>query len=161
LIKSAITFSNKLNRLRHTSTPHRISPLYTFLELNIIPWFLVYIFISFLDLWSTTIQHSFGKASQDALVRDAIAFAIAVLLAAVESFSPRPSRFSSRSRRQSAQVTGDLPKAPEMNASLFSQATFAFVDPFMFRAAFPSKDTPSPPVNMKTIPDVRRHPWPR
>jgi hypothetical protein len=146
----------KLRRLQLPSTPHRLSSLYLALEIHIIPWYFVYSLIEFMNFRSAILDYASASKDVDpsSLVRETAIFTTAILLLLIEMFTPRPSRFSSRSSKKNKSTTGDeLPQAPEMNASLFSIATFSYLDSFMLRAAFPSSKYP--PLTMKTVPDLR------
>ncbi|SCV71654.1 BQ2448_3242 [Microbotryum intermedium] len=149
LIKLAISFTRKLGSLQAPNRPHRgLSRVYTFLEFNIIPWLLVYQVIAFLDVYDA-LTSSTPSTTREVRIEVAL-FALTVAYTAVEIFSPRPSRFTSRSakhNRPSAE-SGKLPPSRELNASLYSLLTFSYVAGFLFRHARTT-------IQRDDIPDLR------
>lgn len=134
ICKLSISFATKLNRLQLPSSSHQLSAYYTTLEMHIIPFYLVYTVISFFNTRSAILDYFDGPISPEAFAREMVIFAVSVLLTTVEITASRPSRFASRS--SSSTTAGTLPIAPEIHASIYSLATFSFVNPFMYRAAF-------------------------
>ncbi|SCV71655.1 BQ2448_3243 [Microbotryum intermedium] len=127
LIKLAISFTRKLGSLQAPNRPHRgLSRVYTFLEFNIIPWLLVYQVIAFLDVYDA-LTSSTPSTTREVRIEVAL-FALTVAFTAVEIFSPRPSRFTSRSK-----WVQQLPPPLECNVSLFSHMVLAYLDGFLLR----------------------------
>jgi hypothetical protein len=134
ICKLSISFETKLNRLQLPSSSHQLSAYYTTLEMHIIPFYLVYTVISFFNTRSAILDYFDGPISPEAFAREMVIFAVSSLLTTVEITASRPSRFASRS--SSSTTAGRLPIAPEIHASIYSLATFSFVNLFMCRAAF-------------------------
>jgi len=84
------------------------------------------------------------------LAIEASLFAVSSFLFLLELFAPRPSRFSSRSRSSRTLSPSPTPVSPEMHASLFSIATFSWLEKFQFQATFGST-----PLTLETTPDLR------
>ncbi|KAM0753978.1 hypothetical protein T439DRAFT_342117 [Meredithblackwellia eburnea MCA 4105] len=158
LAKLAVSFKTRLRRLRVPHSVHHISSWYTLLEIHFIPWLFVYTSVTFFDVRSALIDHfTRPNVKVDFGIEIAI-FSVTFALLIVELFAPRPSRFASRARRGTESPTAAGPQvepapSPELNACLFSIATFSFVDSFMFRHAFPTSTTP--PLNIDAVPDLR------
>ncbi|GAA6015204.1 hypothetical protein JCM11491_000503 [Sporobolomyces phaffii] len=159
IAKFCISFSHRLLALGHPTRPHRNLPaFYTTLERHIIPFYLVYSTLSaFFDLRSSLIVVYTAKSTATSsdramLALEASLFSVSTALFILEFFAPRPSRFSSRSSKLSS--TSSAPPSPEMHASLFSLATFSWLESFQIRATFPGL-TNSPPLTLETTPDLR------
>ncbi|SCZ89011.1 BZ3500_MvSof-1268-A1-R1_Chr1-1g00891 [Microbotryum saponariae] len=149
LIKLAISVSRKLGSLQAPNRPHRGLPrVYTFLELNLIPWLLVYQVIAFQDVYDA-LTSSRPSTAREIRIEVAL-FALTLAMTAVEMFSPRPSRFTSRSAKHnhSSAESGNLPPSHELNASLYSLLTFSYVGGFLFRHARTT-------IQRDDIPDLR------
>ncbi|KAK4050877.1 Transporter of the ATP-binding cassette (ABC) [Microbotryomycetes sp. JL201] len=149
-IKLAISFARRVNALSRPSASHRSSPAaYTVIEFLVIPWYCIFTMIQLFDMRSVLLGRS-----RIALGRSVATFIVALVVSTVELFAPRPSRFSSRSDGVRTAHDSNLPKQPELHASLFSIMTFSFMEGFMFRSAFP-KLLNAPKLSMDTVPDLR------
>lgn len=159
LVKLAFGIQHRLYALRHPDAPHRgVAELYTALERHLIPWYIAYAALTaFVDLRSAVLERSempTREETEDVRVEAAI-FGVSTALLLLEFFAPRPSRFSSRSKRSSAhQASAPRPTPPEMNASLFSLATFSHIDSFLMKSAFP-KAYKAEPISAGNVPDLR------
>lgn len=152
LAQLALAFSARIHRLQLPGSTHRVPSWYSHLEMHLIPWLLLYSIIAFFNLRSALLAHFSPAATitPAAFAREVATFAVVLTLFLVEILAPRPSKFSSRS---ASAPTDGLPRAPEMNASLFSLATFSYIDSFMTSNAFPAAGAPTLP--MSSIPDLR------
>lgn len=160
IAKLSISFTSKLQRLLLPNSSHKLSGWYTMLEIHYIPWLFIYSFPAFFDFRSSLLNFIVNQHNQfriENFIRETIIFGISTGLLIMEFLAPRPSSFSSRNSKDKSLpdklLIGDLPRAPEMNSSLYSIATFSYVSPFMYSSAFPSVTTE--PVSMSTIPDLR------
>ncbi|GAA5950453.1 hypothetical protein JCM3765_004553 [Sporobolomyces pararoseus] len=160
IVKFCLSFSHRLFAISHPTLSHRNLPVfYGTLERHIIPFFMFYSTLTaFFDL-RTALIVCYDRASAPTsserfnLSIEASLFAVSTFIFLVEIFAPRPSRFSSRSSRLSSKFS-PIPPSPEMHASLFSLATFSWLEAFQLRATFPSL-TNSPPLTIETTPDLR------
>ncbi|KDE04352.1 hypothetical protein MVLG_05231 [Microbotryum lychnidis-dioicae p1A1 Lamole] len=127
LIKLAISVSRKLGSLQAPKRPHRGLPrVSTFLELNLIPWLLVYQVIAFQDVYDA-LTSSRPSTMREIRIEVAL-FALTLAMTAVEMFSPRPTRSSSTLKGVRH------PSAPlENNVSLFSRMVLGYLDGFLLR----------------------------
>ncbi|KAK4703719.1 hypothetical protein P7C70_g2503, partial [Phenoliferia sp. Uapishka_3] len=152
LAQLALAFTFRLRRLQLPGSTHRVPRWYTFLEIHYIPWLMIYVIIAFFNLRSAILTN-LAAESRSAFVVEVATFTISSTLFLVEIFAPRPSKFSSRSSKATTDATTKLPRAPEMNASLFGLATFSYINSFMVANAFPKPGQPALP--MTAIPDLR------
>lgn len=147
--KLVLAVRYELYRLRYPLEQHTPSNSYTTLELNIIPWLFVYTFISFFNFRSSLLSHS-APPSSTLLKIDTFIFLLSLAMCSFEIFSPRPSEFSSENEKN------PVTKPLEPHASLFSLATFSFMDRFLLSHPFPSSPaTTPPPITRTSIPDLR------
>ncbi|GAA6061216.1 hypothetical protein JCM10212_001537 [Sporobolomyces blumeae] len=151
--KLAISFTHRLFALSHPSLGHRTLPaFYTTLERQLIPFFMAWSTLSaFFDLRSALLAAHERRSHSDVGI-EASLFAVSSALFLLEAFAPRPSRFSSRSSRHPH--LSPLPPSPEMHASLFSLATFSWLERFQWDSTFP-KLMGAPPLTLETTPDLR------
>ncbi|GAA5950238.1 hypothetical protein JCM10213_005210 [Rhodosporidiobolus nylandii] len=167
LFKLALSFCHRLVAVQHPTLPHRnLSSWYTTLERHLIPFICLFASLTaFFDARTALLDyHSFpyGPAKAGLKVEAAL-FALSFVFFLVEAFAPRPSRFSARKSRggdrEAASTYIDakgkpLPPPPELNASLFSQATWSYMEGFQLRAAFPSAYGVRS-LKMDSVPDLR------
>ncbi|BGP12105.1 Transporter of the ATP-binding cassette (ABC) [Rhodosporidiobolus nylandii] len=167
LFKLALSFSHRLFALQHPSLPHRdLSSWYITIERHLIPFICLFASLTaFFDARTALLDyHSFPYGpAKAALKLEAALFALSFFLFLIEASAPRPSRFSSRKSRggdrEAASTYIDakgkpLPSPPELNASLFSQATWSYMEGFQLRAAFPSAYGVGS-LKMDSVPDLR------
>lgn len=110
--------------------------------------------MSLFNVRSAILEYLAHTESKSDFVREVVTFAVTFILFLVEILAPRPSQFSSRSKKAAVGPDGvTLAPAPEMNASLFALATFSYVDSFMIASAFPTAKQPS--LTMDVVPDLR------
>ncbi|BGO93853.1 hypothetical protein NBRC10512_004641 [Rhodotorula toruloides] len=159
--KVCLAIQHRVFALSHPSLPHRnVSPAYTLLERILIPYYVSFASLTgFFDLRSALLGNKTYPytVSREALAIEAVLFATSSFLFIVEFFTPRPSRYSSRSSRTQRRLSTtdkSLPPSPEMHASLFSLATFSFLEGFQLRSAFP-RIFGAGSIKMDTIPDLR------
>ncbi|GAA5924113.1 hypothetical protein JCM1841_004577 [Sporobolomyces salmonicolor] len=161
LSKLSISFSHRLFILTHPTCVHRNLPsFYTTLERHLIPFFTIYSTLTaFFDLRSALLAvydrpqgSHVPKAFKTTLGLEAAIFGVSTFIFLLEILAPRPSRYSSCSASTSSYAPLDPP--PELNASLFSIATFSFMEGFQWRTTFPSL-TGAPILSLATVPDLR------
>ncbi|GAA6046061.1 hypothetical protein NBRC10513_002062 [Rhodotorula toruloides] len=159
--KVCLAVQHRFFALSHPSLPHRnVSPAYTLLERILIPYYVGFASLTgFFDFRSALLGNKTYpyNVSGEALAIEAVLFATSSFLFIVEFFTPRPSRYSSRSsrtQRRASTTDKSLPSPPEMHASLFSLATFSFLEGFQLRSAFP-RVFGAGSIKMDTIPDLR------
>jgi hypothetical protein len=162
VFKVALSYSHRLWALQHPTLPHRDASLWTAtLERHLIPFYIAFTALtSFFDFRTALLDyHSFpyGTASEHVKIEGAL-FVLANILMLLEIFAPRPSRFASRKASKNADGSktdeNTLPPPPEHNASLFSAATWSYLESFMLRAAFPQRYN-IPTLKMDAVPDLR------
>ncbi|KAL8280178.1 hypothetical protein RQP46_007508 [Phenoliferia psychrophenolica] len=105
----------------------------------ILPWLAVSVVTSFLDLRSAAL---FATGT---LALDATIFSITACITLLVLITPRPSPSLHPS-------SDDIPPPLELHSSLLSSTTFSFLDPLLFKMAFPNPK--EPPYSIKTIPDL-------
>ncbi|GAA5859422.1 hypothetical protein JCM1840_004609 [Sporobolomyces johnsonii] len=165
LPKLSISFSHRLFALTHPTYVHRNLPsVYTTLERHLIPFFTIYSTLTaFFDLRSALLAvydrpqgSHVPKALKTTLGLEAAIFGVSIFIFLLEILAPRPSRYSSRSSARSASTSpyAPLDPPPELNASLFSIATFSFMEGFQWRTTFPGL-TGTPVLSLATVPDLR------
>ncbi|GAA5991641.1 hypothetical protein JCM10908_001069 [Rhodotorula pacifica] len=159
LVKLSFGIRHRLFAIRHPDAPHRAtSPFYTTLERHLIPFYVVYSgATAFVGLRSAVLDHSASpsRLTDEHLRVEAALFAVTTALFLLDFFSARPSRYSSRSKRaQKANKTSPRPPPPEMNASLFSLATFSHMDGFLLKSAFP-RAFKGETISANNVPDLR------
>ncbi|GAA5979907.1 hypothetical protein JCM11641_007582 [Rhodosporidiobolus odoratus] len=166
LFKLALSFTHQLFAPQHPASTRRdVSPWYTTLERHLIPFLVLYSSLTaFFDARTALLDyHAFPYGpSLPALKVEAALFFLSSSLLLVEVFAPRHSRFASRSRHD-ATSTGStyvdakgnpLPPPREINASLFSHATWSYMEGFQLRSAFPSAYGVGS-LKMDSVPDLR------
>ncbi|GAA6043182.1 hypothetical protein JCM8097_008715 [Rhodosporidiobolus ruineniae] len=163
LIKLALTYTHRLFALQHPALPHRdISSWYISIERHLIPFYTIFFSLSsFFDARSALLDyHSFpyGPAREHLKLEGAL-FLLTGFVFALEWLAPRPSRFHSRSSRTPYPAGTDakgnpLPPPPELNASLFSAATWTYMEGFQLRSAFPSTFGAGS-LKLDSVPDLR------
>ncbi|GAA5922614.1 uncharacterized protein JCM15063_003362 [Sporobolomyces koalae] len=153
LVKFALVFSHRLDTLSQDGGPRRnLHAFYGTLERHIIPFLMVFSTLTAFFNLRTALIATHNRSSTYTrvdLAVEASLFGLSMLLFIIEISVPRPSRFAGANGSKSA-----VYPSPEISASLFSQATFSFLEAFQFRATFPGY-TKSPPLTLETIPDLR------
>ncbi|KAK4700532.1 hypothetical protein P7C70_g5712, partial [Phenoliferia sp. Uapishka_3] len=107
----------------------------------LLPWVLLSVVTSFLDFWFSTFSYS----TKNAFTLEASLFVLTTMTAFVMLTAPRPSSYT-------YSTTNRLPPPLELNKSLLSHITFSYVDPVVYRMAFPGRNAPS--YSLATIPDL-------
>ncbi|GAA5985560.1 hypothetical protein JCM11641_007994 [Rhodosporidiobolus odoratus] len=166
LFKLALSFTHQLFALQHRNLSHRdLSPWYTTYERHLIPFLVLYSSLTaFFDARTALLHYQsfpYGP-SLPALKVEASLFLLSSLLLLAEVFAPRPSRFASRSPHKAASSSSTyvdakgnpLPPPREINASLFSHATWSYMEGFQFRSTFPSAYSVGS-IKMDSVPDLR------
>lgn len=135
--------------LRSNLSPN-VHVFYASLDFHIFPWVFIYTLLSFFDFRTNLLELSGYSPSlwSGPVVTGAGIFATSSFLFLLEGLAPRYS-FSDPPPRT---TNVKSPPPPELNASLFSLATFAYLDPLLLGAAFPSASRP--PLSPKTVPDL-------
>ncbi|GAA5881682.1 hypothetical protein JCM3774_005336 [Rhodotorula dairenensis] len=159
LVKLSFGIRHRLYAIRNPDAPHRsASPFYATLEMHLIPFYIAYSgATAFVGLRSAILDRSAypNRRTEETLRMEAALFAVATALFLLEFLSARPSRYSSRSKRaRNASKASSRPAPPEMNASLFSLATFSHIDSFLMKSAFPRVFN-GEPISAENVPDLR------
>ncbi|GAA5828043.1 hypothetical protein JCM11251_005706 [Rhodosporidiobolus azoricus] len=164
LVKYVLVLAHRAFALTHPTLTHRdLSPWTTTLERHLIPFYIIYWSITaFFDARSAFLDyHAFPYGPAALMLKlEGHIFVLSTLLVLLEVFAPRPSRFHSRSSQHPHPSApgakgGPLPPPPELNASLFSCATWTYLEGFQMRAAFPGMFGAEGSLKMDQIPDLR------
>ncbi|GAA5893134.1 hypothetical protein JCM6882_003894 [Rhodosporidiobolus microsporus] len=162
--KYALALAHRGFALQHPTLPHRdVSPWTTTLERHLIPFYVLYSSLTaFFDARTAVLDYNafpYGPALGYLKLEGHI-FVFSTVLVLIECFAPRPSRFYSRSSSTpyaGAQTSSGqtLPPPPELNASLFSCATWTYLESFQMRSAFPAIYGAEGTLKLDAVPDLR------